>query len=78
MPQVQRLQEHIAAQQEAQAVQAQAGVGRPEGSPGQPLDIQASLNSLVGMLQRVLEFIPSRGDSDGYDSTSSSSSREHT
>ena len=44
----------------------------PEGLPGQPLDIQASLNELVGMLQRVLDFIPTGRNSDGYDSTTSS------
>ena len=44
----------------------------PEGAPGQPIDLQASLNELVGMLQRVLDFIPASANSDGYDSTTSS------
>lgn len=51
------------------AQQQEAG---PEGLPGQPLDLQASLNELVGMLQRVMDFIPAGNNSDGYDSTSSS------
>ncbi len=44
----------------------------PEGIPARPLDVQASLNELVGMLQRVMDFIPAGANSDGYDSTSSS------
>lgn len=82
LPPRQRLQAQFAARQRqgqrAEVVRAQGEVGGPEGAEGRPLDIQASLNELVGMLQRVLEFIPGTGgDSDGYDSTSTSD-REQT
>ncbi len=83
IPPRQRLQAQFAARQMQgrRAEVAAAGAANhggavqevgPEGLPGQPLDIQASLNELVGMLQRVLDFIPAGANSDGYDSTSSS------
>lgn len=83
LPPIQRLQAQFAARQRqgqrAEVVQAEAEVGGAEGSPGRPLDIQASLNQLVGMLQRVLDFIPAGGDdSDGYDSTSTSDREHHS
>ena len=46
--------------------------GGVEGNPGIPIDLQASLNDLVGMLQRVLDLVPTGRDSDGYDSSSTS------
>lgn len=96
LPPRQRLQAQYAAQQmrgrraAAARVQGQGeepggAVGGTEGSPGQPLDVQASLNELVGMLQRVLDFLPGAGrrggeeeESDGYDSTTSSGRAEDT
>ena len=62
---------------------AEGAVGGAEGLPPRPLDVQASLNELLGMLQRVLDFLPGRGggegeESDGYDSTTSSGRAEDT
>lgn len=51
--------------QERRAEGAEGAVGGTEGSPGRPLDVQASLNELLGMLQRMMDFLPSpRRDSD--------------
>ena len=66
---------HLVAAQQARdaVVQHQAaaeGAGGTEGHVASPLDLQGPLNELVGMLQRVLDFLPGEG-SDGYDSTDS-------
>lgn len=70
IPHQQRLQAQLAAAQQAREAVGMHGV---EGQAGRPLDLQGPLNELVGMLQRVLDFMPTGGqqDSDGYDSTSS-------
>lgn len=68
--QMQRRRAEVAAAGGGGGAQREAG---PEGVPGQPLDIQASLNELMGLLQRVLDFIPAAAaNSDGYESSSSS------
>lgn len=78
LPLRQRLaaQERQAHRAEAAQLQGEGQVGGTEGSPGRPLDLQASLNELMGVLQRVLDYIPTGDgageDSDGYDSTSTS------
>lgn len=83
LPPRQRLQAQYAARQRQRQQQPQAqaegaeGGGGLEGVAGQPLDIQASLNELVGMLQRVLDFIPVGRDSDGYDSNATDSDDTH-
>lgn len=94
LPPRQRLQAQFAARGRRAQAQRQQGqgegpeqaVGGAEGLPGQPLDLQASLNELMGVLQRVLDFLPGTGgrgggegeDSDGYDSTTSSGRAEDT
>lgn len=63
-------------QQQQQQEEDQGAVAGAEGLPPQPLDVQGTLNELVGMLQRVLDFLPAgvarEGDSSGYNSSSSS------
>ncbi len=81
LPPRQRLQAQFARhrQQGQQAAALGGGEGGVapvgvEGDPGQPLDLQSSLNELVGMLQRVLDLVPTatrEGDSNGRDTSSS-------